>query len=235
MATSPKSSRVRLLTTVGLVLVVVLLGAPKWGDERLFVTAVGWTRAAWLMTFGETLEITLHYPRPEARTRWRVPEGYLAQDYNYRELPTALIAIDAVLPDMNQWRTSGLSIDRDDHILRKISITVEAGEDFTREKRILPKLQEIDFEFLGEYDDLLKYREIIRGKRSGISVSSFFLVPKHQIPGRAVYFVCEHRCTAYADFSKTVMMEVRFAKELLGDWPNIDRKARGLLEKFIIP
>ncbi|MSO89325.1 MAG: hypothetical protein EXQ89_05085 [Rhodospirillaceae bacterium] len=120
-------------------------------------------------------------------------------------------------------------------LAQKVSIAIKAGEDFTREKRNLARLREIDFDFIGEEGDLLKYREVARGNRARAAASTFFLVPRQQVPGRAVYFLCEQRCTAYVDFSKTVTLEIRFAQERLGDWATIDRKVRGLVDSFTRP
>lgn len=135
---------------------------------------------------------------------------------------------------MDPWWTSGLRSDPAD-LAQKVSIAIEAGEDFTREKRNLARLREIDFDFIGEEGDLLKYREVARGNRARAAASTFFLVPRQQVPGRAVYFLCEQRCTAYVDFSKTVTLEIRFAQERLGDWATIDRKVRGLVDSFTRP
>ena len=83
--------------------------------------------------------------------------------------------------------------------------------------------------------DLLKYRAVARGDSARAATSTFFLVPRQQVPGRAVYFLCEQRCTAYADFSKTVTLEIRFPPERLGDWATIERKVRGLVDSFARP
>lgn len=187
-------------------------------------------------------EFTLHHPRPESRTKWRIPEAYLARHLDWRqtEEPTSIIAMDTVLPDMAPWWRSGLDMGRDEELKRHVSIAVESSYDFGREKRILPRLLKEDLELVGEYQgNFWRYRQVRKNERGEtilvVPVSWFYFTPKEQIPGRAVYFTCVRRCTAYADFSETVVMKYGFALELLGEWQTVDQKVRNLLAKFIVP
>ena len=142
------------------------------------------------------LEFTLHHPRPESRTQWRVPEAYLSPNYDWRSRvePTTIIVMDVALPDMTPWWKSGLDMGRDDHEKRRITIELVSSYDFGEEKRNLPRLLKQDLELTGEYqNEFLRYRQVRKNNRGEVvpatNVGEFYLIPKEQIPGRTI-FLC---------------------------------------------
>ncbi len=87
-------------------------------------------------------EFNLDHPRPESRSKWRVPEVYLSPDFDWNA-PNAgksIIVIDAALPDMVSWRRSGLNMNNETDRKQSVTASIGAGYDFGVEKRIIPRL-----------------------------------------------------------------------------------------------
>lgn len=181
-------------------------------------------------------EYTLEHPKPESRTQWRVPQVYLSRMPYHRDEESKpirkIIVVDAALPDMRAWWTSGLDRKKDNDAKLEVSIAISAGYDFAVEKRILPRMIEKRLEHAGPFGDgLLKYER--KEQRSGAPRDIFFyLIPEQPRRGKAVFFKCVRRCIASADFSENVHVQYDFDLSLIAKWPEIDQKVRELLSRF---
>jgi hypothetical protein len=185
------------------------------------------------------VEFTLQHPHPESRTTWRIPEAYLTPYSDWRYPSESLGDLEAALPGMEPWRTSGLDRNRDDDYKKLIVIGVRASYGFAVEKITIPRLLREDLELLGEFGSFFRYRKVrknSRGEAVPIAPSSgiYYLIPKDQIANKKVYFSCARRCTAHSDFSETIAMDYGFDIGLLDDWLDVDKKVRDLLIKFVV-
>jgi hypothetical protein len=186
-------------------------------------------------SWGRLREFTLDHPRPESRTRWRVAETYLSRFHEWNRLGKriTLLVVDAALPDMKPWWTSGLDLNRDDDLQRRVSIAIHPSYDFGTEKRTLPHMLKQYLEPDGEYlEKFYRYRLVWRnseGETKPAVGKAFYLIPKVQLPGRVIHFRCEVRCTAFTDFSETVALQYGLALELIPHWTDVDAKIRILV------
>jgi hypothetical protein len=191
-------------------------------------------------TTDKFIDFTFDHEQERSRTRWRIPEAYASPYIDWRQTnePKKIFVLDAALPDLRPWATSGLNLRREEDYKRYVSITVTPSYDFAIEKRTIPRLLKDELQVVGDYSqDLVQYRKIRRDSRGEVQVvpvSWFYLLPKQQSVGRAVYFECVRHCTASTDFSAVVAIEYRFDRNLLSSWRDIDQQVRDLLAQFIL-
>jgi hypothetical protein len=185
-------------------------------------------------------DFTLHHPRQESRTRWRIPETYLSDIHFLRgtEEPTTIISMQAVLPDLSPWRVSGLNPRNENDAKRYVSIDITPSHKFSVENEILPRMLREDLEITEEQGDFFRYRRVQRNAQGEVvdilPGSRFYVIPKKQLPHQATIFRCEKRCRAQADFSENVVVQYDLDLSLLTEWRAIDRKIRSLLANFIV-